>query len=170
MAERGLLGRSLAPVRARPACLLHDALEDGNRHGDALGRATLVALVGEPVVRIVEAVSEPKRDDDGAWLPWRVRKEAYLRSLAAGPPEAVAVSLADKLHNAYAMASSLEAGIDIFTSAPGRKALSAGPEDQLWFFEAVLDESRRLDDPRLGALRDRLRAEVDRFAALAGLA
>lgn len=152
------------------AAFLHDALEDGNRHGDALGRATLVALVGEPVVRIVEAVSEPKRDDDGAWLPWRVRKEAYLRSLAAGPPEAVAVSLADKLHNAYAMASSLEAGIDIFTSAPGRKALSAGPEDQLWFFEAVLDESRRLDDPRLGALRDRLRAEVDRFAALAGLA
>jgi len=151
------------------AAFLHDTLEDANRHGDALGRPTLVALVGEEVTRIVEAVSEPKRDDAGGWLPWRVRKEAYLRSLAAGPVEAVAVSLADKLHNAYSMASSLEAGIDIFTSAPGRRALSAGAADQRWFFESVLAESRSVEDARLGPLRDRLRAEVDRFAALAGV-
>ena len=151
------------------AAFLHDALEDANRHGDALGRSTLVALVGEPVVRIVEAVTEPKRDADGEWLPWRVRKEAYLASLAAGPPEAVAVSLADKLHNAYSMASSLDAGIDIFTSAPGRRALSAGAADQLWFFEAVLAESRSTDDGRLDPLRQRLRSEIDRFIRLTGL-
>ncbi|PAP77520.1 HD domain-containing protein [Rubrivirga marina] len=148
------------------AAFLHDALEDANRHGDALGRATLVALVGEEVVRIVEAVSEPKRDDVGDWLPWRTRKEAYLRSLSAGPVEAVAVSLADKLHNAYSMASSLEAGIDIFSSAPGRKALSAGAADQRWFFEAVLGESESVEDPRLTPMRDRLRQEVARFATL----
>ena len=151
------------------AAFLHDTLEDANRHGGTLGRAALVALVGEPVVRIVEAVTEPKRDDLGAWLPWRVRKEAYLDSVAAGPPEAVAVSLADKLHNAYSMASSLEAGIDIFTSAAGRRGLSAGPAEQRWFFEAVLAESQSVDDPRLVPLRARLRAEVDRFVALAGL-
>ena len=147
------------------AAFLHDALEDANRHGDALARAALVALVGEPVTRIVEAVSEPKRDADGAWLPWRVRKEAYLTTLAAGPVEAVAVSLADKLHNAYSMASSLECGIDIFTSAPGRRGLSAGAADQQWFFEAVLAESRSADDARLVPMRERLRAEVDRFVA-----
>ena len=151
------------------AAFLHDTLEDANRHGDTLGRATLTALVGEPVVRIVEAVTEPKRDEVGDWLPWRVRKEAYLRSLSEGPPEAAAVSLADKLHNAYSMASSLEAGIDIFSSAPGRKALSAGAADQLWFFDAVLEESRSEDDPRLGPIRDRLHREVDRFASLAGV-
>ncbi|WP_420454539.1 HD domain-containing protein [Rubrivirga sp.] len=151
------------------AAFLHDALEDANRHGDTLARATLVALVGETVTRIVEAVSEPKRDADGAWLPWRVRKEAYLAALAAGPVEAVAVSLADKLHNAYSMASSLETGIDIFTSAPGRRGLSAGAVDQRWFFEAVLDESRSADDPRLVPMRERLRVEVARFVAAAGI-
>ena len=34
---------------------------------------------------------------------------------------------------------------------------------------AVLAESGSRDDPRLGALRDRLQAEVDRFVAQAGL-
>ncbi len=152
------------------AAFLHDALEDANRHGDALARATLVGLVGETVTRIVEAVSEPKRDADGDWLPWRVRKEAYLATLAAGPVEAVAVSLADKLHNAFSMASSLECGIDIFTSAPGRRGLSAGPEDQRWFFEAVLAESRSADDARLVPMRARVRDEIDRFTRAAGLA
>ena len=151
------------------AAFLHDALEDPNGRGETLDRETLQAMVGESVVRIVEAVSEPKVDADGGWLPWRVRKEAYLASLAAGPTEAVAVSLADKLHNAYSMASSLACGIDIFTSAPGRRGLSAGAADQRWFFEAVLAESGSRDDPRLGALRDRLQAEVDRFVAQAGL-
>lgn len=151
------------------AAFLHDALEDVNRDGDALGRTALVALIGEPVVRIVEAVSEPKRDPDGVSLPWRVRKEAYLVSLAEGPVEAVAVSLADKLHNAYSMASSLAAGIDIFSSAPGRRALSAGPAEQRWFFEAVLALSETADDARLDGLRDRLRQEIGRFVAETGL-
>ena len=152
------------PDEAVAAAFLHDALEDPNRHGEALARPTLVALVGEGVVRIIDAVSEPKRDEAGDWLPWRVRKEAYLEALAAGPVEAVAVSLADKLHNAYAMASSLEAGIDVFSSAPGRRGLSAGADAQRWYFEAVLDVSERFDDERLVPMRARLREEVDRFA------
>lgn len=145
------------------AAFLHDALEDPNRYGHVFARSALVGLVGEAVVRIVEAVSEPKRDAAGAPLPWRERKEAYLGHLGAGPPEAAAVSLADKLHNAYAMASSLEVGVDIFTPAPGRRALSAGPVDQLWFFRAVLDVTRAHADPRLGPMRDRLGEEVDRL-------
>lgn len=151
------------------AAFLHDALEDANRYGDALGRATLVALVGEPVVRIVEAVSEPKRDEAGDWLPWQVRKQTYLATLAAGPLEAAAVSLADKLHNAFSMASSLEADVDVFTSAPGRRALSAGPAAQRWFFDAVLDVSRAFNDPRLVPMRERLRTEVERFSRAAGI-
>ena len=152
------------------AAFLHDALEDADRYGQSLGRDRLAALVGEAVVRIVEAVSEPKRDAEGAWLPWRVRKETYLARLAAGPAEAAAVSLADKLHNAYSMASSLGCGIDIFTDGPGRRALSAGPESQLWFFQAALDATRRHNDGRLVPMRERLAAEVERFAEVAGLA
>ena len=152
------------------AAFLHDALEDPNCHGGALARETLVALVGESVVRIVEAVSEPKADAAGASLPWRARKEAYLDRLQAGPPEAAAVSLADKLHNAFAMAASLDAGIDIFTSAPGRRALSADAAAQDWFFHAVLDTTTRHDDPRLVPMRERLAVEIERFEQAAGLA
>ncbi len=151
------------------AAFLHDALEDANRYRQSFERAALAALVGEAVVRIVEAVSEPKDGADGRPLPWRVRKETYLDRLRDGPPEAAAVSLADKLHNAFSMASSLEAGIDIFTSAPGRRALSAGPADQAWFFHAVLDATRRHDDARLDPMRARLAAEVERFEQAAGL-
>lgn len=145
------------------AAFLHDTLEDADRYGHSLGRGALAALVGDRVVEIVLAVTEPKRGADGALLPWRARKETYLERLSAGPPEAAAVSLADKLHNAFSMASSLECGVDIFTDGPGRRALSAGPESQAWFFRAALDATRRHADPRLVPMRTRLEAEVDRF-------
>ncbi|MEM1116490.1 MAG: HD domain-containing protein [Bacteroidota bacterium] len=148
------------------AAFLHDALEDGDRDGNVLDRDRLAAIVGETVVRIVEAVSEPKRGPDGRPLRWRARKETYLDRLGAGPSEAAAVSLADKLHNAYAMASSLEAGVDIFTAAPGRRALSAGPDDQLWFFDAVLAATGTHVDARLVPMRARLVVEVDRLRAV----
>ena len=152
------------------AAFLHDALEDSNRYDQPFERSALTALVGEVVVEIVEAVSEPKLGDSGERLPWRVRKEAYLDRLRRGPVEAAAVSLADKLHNAFAMAASLEAGIDVFTSAPGRRALSAGPEDQAWFFRAVLGATRHHEDPRLDPMRERLMAEVERFDRASGIA
>ena len=66
------------------AAFLHDALEDANRYDQSLEPAALAALVGETVVRIVEAVSEPKRDGAGAALPWRVRKEVYLARAVRG--------------------------------------------------------------------------------------
>lgn len=145
------------------AAFLHDTLEDADRFGHTMSRDALDALVGGAVVRIVEAVTEPKRDDAGEWLPWRVRKEAYLDALRAGPVEGAAVSLADKLHNAFSMASSLEAGVDIFADAPGRRALSAGPESQAWFFRAALDTTCAFEDPRLPPMRDRLETEIARF-------
>ena len=151
------------------AAFLHDTIEDADRYGHAMTREALAALVGGAVVRIVEAVTEPKRNNRGDWLPWRVRKEAYLGALRAGPAEGAAVSLADKLHNAFSMASSLEAGIDVFADAPGRRALSAGPEAQAWFFHAALDATRRFDDDRLPPMRERLAEEVRRFERAAGL-
>lgn len=150
------------------AAFLHDALEDRNRERQWLDRGRLAELVGERVVAIVEAVSEPKAGADGAMLPWRERKDAYLAALGAGPPEASGVSLADKLHNAFSMAETTERGIDLFRDAPGRRALSAGPDDQLWFFRAVLEATERHADPRLEAQRERLREEVARLARALG--
>ena len=150
------------------AAFLHDTLEDPDRYGRVMTSRALDALVGGTVVRIVEAVTEPKRDASGEWLPWRVRKEAYLDALRAGPAEGAAVSLADKLHNAFSMASSLDAGIDIFADGPGRRALSADADAQAWFFNATLAVTEQFDDPRLVPMRERLAEEVRRFGSVAG--
>jgi (p)ppGpp synthase/HD superfamily hydrolase len=145
------------------AAFLHDVLEDANRFRQGMLPEQLAALVGEDVVALVAAVTEPKRDDAGNPLPWRVRKEAYLAALAAGPPGAAAISLADKLHNAWTMCEGLAASVDIFSPTPYRRALSAGPEAQRWFLRAVLDVTCRHADPRLEPMRARLDEEIARF-------
>lgn len=148
------------------AAFLHDVIEDRNRFRDTLPPERLAALVGEGVLARVRAVSEPKHDALGAALPWRVRKEAYIEELHRTMPEAAAISLADKLHNVWTMNQALEAGIDIFAEGPGRQALTAGPDEQLWFFESVLSASESHDDPRLVPMRERLREEVEYFRRL----
>lgn len=148
------------------AAFLHDVLEDPNRFGQRMTPEALAAHVGPRVVVLVQAVSEPM-PSEGRALPWRFRKEGYLRHLRAGPPEAAAIALADKAHNAYVMTGALEAGLDIFRSGEGRQALSAGPEAQRWFLEAALEATAHHDDPRLEPMRARLREHVTRFAAAA---
>ncbi|MEO0557580.1 MAG: HD domain-containing protein [Bacteroidota bacterium] len=146
------------------AAFLHDALEDADRWRRDLDRDVLAARVGEQVVRIIEAVSEPQRDAEGSRLKWRVRKQAYLDSLSAGPPEAAAVALADKLHNAYSIASSIESGVDVFTAAPGRRPLSAGADAQLWFMTAAVDATGHHADSRLVPMRASVREQITRLA------
>ena len=148
------------------AAFLHDVIEDRNRFRDTLTVERLTALMGEAVVQRVLAVTEPKHDAHGAALPWRVRKDAYLAGLRGATPEAAAISLADKLHNAWTMNQALEAGLDIFTDGPAHRGLTAGPAEQLWFFESVLAASASHDDPRLEPMRARLIEEVTRFERL----
>jgi hypothetical protein len=62
------------------------------------------------------------------------------------------------------------AGGDLFTDGPGRRALSAGPAAQRWFFDGVLAATAHHADPRLAAVRGPLTAEIARFGRLsAGL-
>ncbi len=140
------------------AAYLHDTIEDMNEHGQRLRRKQLRDAVGPEVAQLVARVSEQKTDADGRLLPWRERKEGYVAGLREGRPEAMAISLADKIHNLWSMSQSLENGEDIFA------ALSAGPDAQLWFHRAVLEASRVHDDPRLVPMRDRLAREIDRLA------
>ena len=147
------------------AAFLHDAIEDPNRWGETLTPERLAAATSDRVAEIVLAVTEPKRDAAGDWLPWRVRKEAYVASLGAGPPQAAAVALADKVHNAYTIASSLEAGIDVFTPQPGRTALSADGAAQLWFLRAARGATDHHADARLDPLRARFDRAVERLEA-----
>lgn len=148
------------------AAYLHDIIEDPNMHGDRMTPAELRELVGSEVAALVVDVTEPKLDDAGDKLPWRVRKEAYVEHLSEAPDEALAISLADKHHNVWTMNQSLEAGIDIFTPAPGRTALSAGPEQQCWFLREVLTEASERSNEHLVPLREGLHAEYRRLADL----
>lgn len=148
------------------AAYLHDAIEDRNRHGQRLRRKQLREAVGAEVTRLVVQVSEQKLDADGTPRSWTQRKADYVDGLRTASPRAVAISLADKLHNLWSMNQSLDAGDDIFSPAPGRTALSAGPEAQHRFYRAVLDASDAHDDPRLVPMRARLDDELRRFETL----
>lgn len=151
------------------AGFLHDVLEDDDRHGRETSREHLATLIGEDVVALVEGVTEQKRDANGRYRRWKERKVDYLRVLEDGSDEQVAISLADKIHNLWTMNASLEGGIDIFSNVGGRKALSAGPSEQLWFFDGVIAVANRRDDPRLCTMRDDLNVELDRFRRLVGI-
>ena len=151
------------------AAFLHDVLEDANRHDQRLMREQLRRNVGEDVSRLVEAVTEQKHDDEGLPRSWRDRKEGYLQGLSEAPAAAVAISLADKLHNLWTMNQSLEREVPIFKKTAGHTGLSAGPEEQHWFFRAVLKEAEGHDDGRLENLKKDLKAEIARFGKLTGL-
>ncbi|WP_291207170.1 HD domain-containing protein [Hyphomonas sp.] len=110
------------------AALLHDAAEDQG------GEQTLNVIrqrFGENVALIVadctDAWTEPKP-------PWRDRKEAYLAALPGKPSRSLLVSLADKVHNAQAIADDRRAdGEDVWNRFTG------GREGSLWYYRALSD-------------------------------
>jgi len=145
------------------AAYLHDILEDRNREGARYRESDLREAVGDTVTGYVLTLSETKVDVDGNYIGWKDRKLEYIEQIRTGLPEAAGISLADKLHNLWTMNQSLDMGIDVFQSANGRKGLSAGPDEQLWFYRSVLDATTAHDDPRLPRMRARLQHEIDRF-------
>lgn len=163
-AVAGIVQRARWPAPVVAAAYLHDALEDRDRHGRRLQRQRLLQAVGEEVATLVEHVSETKIDGSGRDRSWRDRKEEYVSSIQAAPDEAVAISLADKLHNLWSMNQSLTRGVDVFDSGPNRTALSAGPEEQLWFYRSVHGVAEDRSDERLRSMRSRLAGEIGRFA------
>lgn len=145
------------------AAYLHDVIEDMNQHGQRMRREALRNALGAEVTAIIDGVTEDKYDAAGDARPWRARKEDYVAQLHIGRPEAMAISLADKLHNLWTMNQGLDRGDDIFSHGPNRRGLSAGPEQQRWFHRAVLNAAGAHDDDRLTALKARLAQEVERF-------
>ena len=148
------------------AAFLHDIIEDANQFGEELRYGELGTLMGKEVADRVMEVSEHKYDKQGMRRTWLPRKEDYVANLNQGSSEAVAISLADKLHNLWTMNETLETGINIFKSEGSRKALGAGPKRQLWFHNAVLNASKRHSDPRLVPMRKALQEQIDRFKQL----
>ncbi len=79
------------------AALLHDVLEDTTVSPDAI-----IAVGGEVVLAIVEAVTEDKS------LPYEDRKSAYINQVVAGGEAVWLVSVADKIHNAQSLLDYIE--------------------------------------------------------------
>ncbi len=120
------------------------------------------------MVALIQSVSEPVAPLGSPPLRWQERKDGYLDALRAGSPSAAAISLADKLHNLWTTCESLAAGVDVFTSTPTRRGLSAGPDRQRWFYIAVLEATEHHADERLTPLRHELREQLARFDQLTG--
>lgn len=121
------------------AALLHDVVEDRG----AAHRAVIAARYGARVAAMVEACTDA---DTVPKPPWRARKEAYLAHLEHVPAEALLVSLADKVHNARAIAADLGAeGPGVFARFRG------GREGTLWYYRALAGAFARLRPGRLAA-------------------
>lgn len=148
------------------AAFLHDVLEDSNRDRARMPYEVLAGTMGTRVAELVDWVTEVKRMPDGRPCAWEERKELYLQRLNDAPVEAVAVSLADKLHNLWTMNRTMETGQDPFTGSPTRKALSRGPSQQRWFFESVLEIASRYEEPRIVVLRTELEVALRQFNRL----
>lgn len=145
------------------AAFLHDVLEDENERGVRLRLEQLESVVGIEVTRLVSCLTEDMADRSGRPLSWKDRKQGYLRRLATAPDAAIAISVADKLHNLWSINGALEAGIDVFSNGPERRALSAGAPDQLWFYRSVWELADAREAPKLAPMREQLGEEVSRF-------
>ena len=89
------------------AAALHDVLED-----TPTTPANLAARFPPRVCELVAALSERKRDETGAKIPWEVRKAGHRARLAAADAPTRALALADKLHNLRCVQCDLANGVD----------------------------------------------------------
>ncbi len=110
------------------AGLLHDAVEDQG------GEATL-RIIRE---RFGDAVADIVADCTDAWVtpkpPWPERKEAYLRNLPGKGPASLLVSLADKAHNAAAIAADYRLLGEALWSR-----FNGGRDGTIWYYESLRD-------------------------------
>jgi (p)ppGpp synthase/HD superfamily hydrolase len=133
------------------AALLHDAPED---HG---GRARLWDIrrrFGPRVAAIVDALTDTYEDPAPAW---RARKERYLDHLAESP-DALRVSLADKLDNVEALARDYRAQGDALWRRSGKAR-----DDVRWYYRTL---AGRFSVVRPGRLADKFSQAVSEFETL----
>jgi (p)ppGpp synthase/HD superfamily hydrolase len=128
------------------AGLLHDAAED---QGGEQTLAEIRARFGDGVAKIVA-------DCTDSWVepkpPWRARKEAYVAALPQKDKRSLLVSLADKTHNAKAIAGDLRRLGDALWPR-----FSGGRAGTVWYYTALADVFRRALP---GALAEELRETV----------
>jgi (p)ppGpp synthase/HD superfamily hydrolase len=127
------------------AALLHDAAED---HGGRERLADIRARFGYAVARIVEDCTDswdtPKR-------PWAERKRAYVHHARTLSGPSLRVSVADKVHNTYAILRDLRnSGEAVWTR------FSAPPDDVMAYYEGLVRAYREAGGGRLVDELDRI--------------
>jgi len=113
------------------AALLHDAVEDqgGLPVLDKI-RRRFGGAVAEMVESCTDSVESPKP-------PWRPRKEAYVAHVAHADPDALLVSIADKLYNSRTILFTLRTEGDAFWDRfTGKK------DGSLWYYRALVTAFR----------------------------
>ena len=112
------------------AALLHDAAEDC---GGEPRLQEIEAMFGPRVALIVRGCSDSLVQDPKVKLPWRERKEEYIRHLQDVSPDVILVSCADKLHNARAIWTDIQRdGVETMErfNAPGSEIA--------WYYSSLL--------------------------------
>ncbi len=134
------------------AALLHDAVED---QGGLARLDDIRARFGDDVAGMVADCTDSHETHKPEWRP---RKEAYVASLAHKPSRSLAVSLADKTHNASAINADLRAhGASVWDRFTGGK-------DSLWYYRALADAFLAYSP---GIAAKRFAREVDEMEDLA---
>lgn len=112
------------------AGLLHDVLED--QDPDKTRAAEIASMFGPEVLRMVQAATGPKKEDEGM-AEFLTRKSVYLAQLREERSVgAIRVSLADKVHNARSTVNDLEAeGPSVWDR------FNSGYPDQLWWYSSL---------------------------------
>lgn len=140
--------------------LLHDAVEDSE--DGAAAEARIRAEFGGHVADTVLGCSDAAGIPGQAKPPWRERKEAYLRRLAASPNrDVLLVSACDKLHNARSIVADLRAT----GPAMWERFTVTDPAQQLWYYQSLAACYPGRVPP---ALADEVTRTVNEMRALAG--
>lgn len=116
------------------AGLLHDVIEDAESDDEqGAYRQEIDVDYGEDVLRLVENVTEQDKS-----LPWRTRKEQYLKHLETASEQSLLVSCADHTHNtASLLVSYKQQEEDLWTR------FNACAIEKLWYINATLDILKR---------------------------
>ena len=120
------------------AALLHDAVEDQGRLPTL---DTIRRLFGDRVADAVRECSDNEIDPDSK-APLLQRKQVYLERLLDASPDALMVSVADKLHNARTILTDYrQCGDEVW------RRFNASKADQLKYYHALVTAFRKTSAP-----------------------
>jgi (p)ppGpp synthase/HD superfamily hydrolase len=133
------------------AALLHDAAED---QGGRTRLEEIRSRFGDTVAKIVEDCTDswetPKR-------PWAERKRAYAERARTLPPSSLRVSIADKVHNSYAILRDLRNEGDAVW-----KRFNAAPDDVIAYYQALVRAYREAGGGKLVDELERIVRGIER--------